>query len=117
MILKGLPESFKPFAIHVTQSDVTVPFPEFKTKLRSYEDNVMKARVQPSARPAMCVVENAEIPLDNAKGDNSQLEYLPQKVKKSKTGIRRFFSHVWKTLKYSTLCCCCCCCCLSVETD
>ncbi|KAJ8378874.1 hypothetical protein AAFF_G00233760 [Aldrovandia affinis] len=61
------------------------------------------------------IVENIEIPLDNAKGDNHQLEDLPQKVKKSKTGIRRFFSRVWKTLKKSALCCCCCC--LSVETD
>ncbi|XP_055515553.1 ATP-dependent RNA helicase DDX19A isoform X1 [Leucoraja erinacea] len=62
MILKGLPESFKPFAIHVTQSEQAMPFAEFKTKLRSYEDmekmraaasddNVMKARVQPSVRP------------------------------------------------------------------
>ncbi|KAJ8355166.1 hypothetical protein AAFF_G00088970 [Aldrovandia affinis] len=62
------------------------------------------------------IVENIEIPLDNVKGDNRQLEDLPQKVKKSKTGIRRFFSRVWKTLKKSALCCCCCCC-LSVETD
>lgn len=38
MVLKGLPESFKPFAIHVTQSDETITFAEFKTKLRSYED-------------------------------------------------------------------------------
>lgn len=35
MILKGLPESFKPFSIFVTQSDDS--FAEFKTKLRSYE--------------------------------------------------------------------------------
>lgn len=55
MILKGLPESFKPFTTHVTQSDVTMTFAEFKMKLRCYEDtekmhatatddNVMKAR-------------------------------------------------------------------------
>ena len=55
MILKGLPESFKPFSIFVTQSDETLSFAEFKTKLRSYEntesmrtaaadDNVMGAR-------------------------------------------------------------------------
>lgn len=61
MVLKGLPESFKPFTIHVTQRDDTMPFVEFKTKLRSYEDtekmrttatedNVMKARVQPGVR-------------------------------------------------------------------
>lgn len=61
MVLKGLPESFKPFTIHVTQRDETMPFAEFKTKLRSYEDNekmratttednVMKARAQPGGR-------------------------------------------------------------------
>lgn len=53
MILKGLPESFKPFVIHVTQGDENLTFAEFKTKLRSFEDtekyrsnsddNVMKA--------------------------------------------------------------------------
>ncbi|XP_038575340.1 uncharacterized protein LOC119903019 [Micropterus salmoides] len=53
IVLKGLPESFKPFAIHITQSDEQMTFGEFKTKLRSYEstekfsaistdDNVMK---------------------------------------------------------------------------
>ena len=55
MILKGLPESFKPFAIHVTQSDEKITFAEFKTKLRSFEstekfgansgdDSVMKVK-------------------------------------------------------------------------
>lgn len=38
MVLKGLPESFKPFTIYVTQRDETISFAEFKTKLRSYED-------------------------------------------------------------------------------
>ena len=61
MVLKGLPESFKPFAIHITQIDLTIRFAEFKTKLRSYEDtermrtlppehNVMRARKQLRAR-------------------------------------------------------------------
>ncbi len=56
MILKGLPDSFKLFSIHITQSDEKLTFTEFKTKLRSYEstkkfnaacsedDSVMKVR-------------------------------------------------------------------------
>lgn len=54
MILKGLPESYKPFAIHITQSSEELTFVQFKSRLRSYEetekfdpktksDNVMKA--------------------------------------------------------------------------
>ena len=57
MVLKGLPESFKPFDIFATQSDETLMFADFKMKLRSYEntenmrkaaadDNVMGARAQ-----------------------------------------------------------------------
>lgn len=37
MILKGLSDSFKPFSIHITQSDEKITFAESKTKLRSYE--------------------------------------------------------------------------------
>ncbi|XP_077357483.1 uncharacterized protein LOC144032098 [Festucalex cinctus] len=37
MVLKGLPDTFKPFSVHVTQSDEKITFAEFKTKLRSYE--------------------------------------------------------------------------------
>lgn len=36
MILKGEPGSFKPSAIHFTQSDVNIMFAEVKTKLRSF---------------------------------------------------------------------------------
>ncbi|PIK36609.1 hypothetical protein BSL78_26554 [Apostichopus japonicus] len=56
MILRGLPDSFKPFAIHITQSNDEITFTKFKSKLRSFEetekfrveshdksDNVMKA--------------------------------------------------------------------------
>lgn len=61
MVLKGLPETFKLFAIHVSQSKDRMTFPEFKTKLRSYEnienmriaeseDNEMKVGVRFSTR-------------------------------------------------------------------
>ncbi|XP_019717215.1 uncharacterized protein LOC109510950 [Hippocampus comes] len=56
MVLKGLPESFKPFAVHVTQSEEKLKFADFKTRLRPYEDaeklcaqvsdNVMKVNVK-----------------------------------------------------------------------
>lgn len=63
MVLKGLPESFKLFSIFVTQSDETLSFAGFKTKLRSYEntegmrtavaeDNVMGARTHSSRASA-----------------------------------------------------------------
>ncbi len=56
MILKGLPDSYKPFAIHTTQSSEELTFTQFKSKLRSYEetekfddkpksDNVMKVDI------------------------------------------------------------------------
>lgn len=73
MVLKGLPESFNPFAVHVTQRDETISFAEFKAKLRSYEDtekmwvaatgdNVMKARMQQQqrGRPASAADGGAE---------------------------------------------------------
>lgn len=37
MVVKGLPDSYKPFVVHITQTNGTVTFSEFKTKLRSYE--------------------------------------------------------------------------------
>ena len=38
MVLKGLPESFKPFVVVVTQSDKQQTFTEFKAALRSFEE-------------------------------------------------------------------------------
>lgn len=37
MILKGLPDVFKPFSVPVTQSNEKLSFADFKTRLRSYE--------------------------------------------------------------------------------
>lgn len=63
MVLKGLPESFKPFSIHVAHTDDKITFAEFKTKLRSFEetekvktaessDNVMKTQGKTGRQPA-----------------------------------------------------------------
>lgn len=38
MILKGLPESYKPLAIHVTKSTSEITFTESKVQLRSFEE-------------------------------------------------------------------------------
>ena len=38
MILKGLPESYKPLAIHITLSTSEITFTEFKVQLRSFEE-------------------------------------------------------------------------------
>ena len=61
MILKGLPESYKPFAVHITQSTNEFSFTTFKSQLKSFEetekfatrssgDQIMKAEF-PSDRP------------------------------------------------------------------
>lgn len=52
MVLRGLPDSFKPLAVHITQNEDDVTFTDFKRRLRVYEetekmkvattDNVMK---------------------------------------------------------------------------
>ena len=56
MVVKGLPDSYNPFVVHITQTNDTITFRDFKTKLQSSEstekygksdvnveeDNVMK---------------------------------------------------------------------------
>lgn len=39
MVLNGLPDSFKPLAVHVTQNEVNVVFADFKRRLRVYEES------------------------------------------------------------------------------
>lgn len=59
MILGGLPDSFKPFAVHMTQNEDNITFTEFKRILRvcedsekknktNFTDNVMKTSVRQS---------------------------------------------------------------------
>ena len=76
MILKGLPESFKPFAIHVENNEDNLKFAEFKTKLRSFEDiekfttaessdNEMKTVARTGRRPAKSNAQNSVSDDDN----------------------------------------------------
>lgn len=62
MVLKGLPESFKPFAMHVAHTDDDIMFADYKTKLQSFEeteniratesnDSVMKTQGRTGRRP------------------------------------------------------------------
>ena len=54
MILKGLPESFKPLVVHVTQSPTEVTFSQFKSHLRSFEETE-RLRTKPKADQVMKV--------------------------------------------------------------
>lgn len=62
MVLNGLPDSFKPLAVHVTQNEDNVTFADFKRRLMVYEesekmnkaestDNVMKTYVKQGRGP------------------------------------------------------------------
>lgn len=62
MILRGLPDAFKPLAVHITQNEDDVTFTDFKRRLRIYEeaekmkgiestDNVMKAHIKQGRGP------------------------------------------------------------------
>ncbi|XP_057681101.1 uncharacterized protein LOC130909053 [Corythoichthys intestinalis] len=77
MVLKGLPESYKPFAVHVAHTDENMTFAEFKTKLRSFEeteklnaaetsDRVMKTKARASKQTTKAnardrIKDNAEL--------------------------------------------------------
>ena len=39
MVMKGLPPSYKPFIVFVTQSDKVMTFLQFKTSIRTFEEN------------------------------------------------------------------------------
>ena len=39
MVLKGLPSSYKPFVVVITQSEKMMNFSEFKTAIRTFEEN------------------------------------------------------------------------------
>ncbi|KAJ8014741.1 hypothetical protein DPEC_G00018870 [Dallia pectoralis] len=94
MILKGLPESYQPFAIHKTESIEELTF---KGKLRSYEetekfdtkiktDNVMKVDIS-SVWPAMNV-EN-EIAANGAAASGAATtgaQHIPMRPARGTTG-------------------------------
>lgn len=63
MVLRGLPDIFKPLAVHITQNEDDVTFTDFKRRLRIYEeaekmkgtestDNVMKTQTRQGKGPA-----------------------------------------------------------------
>ena len=57
MILKGLPDSCKPFSIHVTQSAREITFAKFKSMLRSFEETEKL-----NTKPKVDQVMKAEFP-------------------------------------------------------
>ena len=60
MILKGLPDMYKPFAIHITQSASEITFTNFKSMLRSFEETEKF-----HAKPIVEQIMKAEAPLAN----------------------------------------------------
>ena len=57
MILKGLPDSYKPFSIHVTQSASEITFAKFKSMLRRFEETEKL-----NTKPKVDQVMKAEFP-------------------------------------------------------
>ncbi|XP_061925349.1 uncharacterized protein LOC133664601 isoform X2 [Entelurus aequoreus] len=70
VLLKGLPDVFKPFSVHVTQRDDNLTFAELKTKLGSYESaekfgaadsgEDRRVKVEEEDHTLACKVEQAE---------------------------------------------------------
>lgn len=69
MILNGLPDSYKPLTVHITQNEDNVTFTDFKRRLRIYEeaekmntaesaDNVMKTCVRSGRGPTKTHASN-----------------------------------------------------------
>lgn len=58
MVLKGLPENFRPFVVAVTQRDGEMTFTEFKTLLRSFEETE-KSREQHESSKGDSVMSSA----------------------------------------------------------
>jgi len=57
MVLKGLPQSYKPFVVVVTQSEKQQTFNKFKAALRSFEDTE-KARTADNNDPILKAEDN-----------------------------------------------------------
>ncbi|XP_035986711.1 uncharacterized protein LOC118560093 [Fundulus heteroclitus] len=66
MILKGLPDEFKPFSVYITQSDEELTFAQFKMKLRS-----------DGSTEKLCVAGSAEDCVMKVKGRDNWSIKLP----------------------------------------
>ncbi|XP_057691338.1 uncharacterized protein LOC130915376 isoform X1 [Corythoichthys intestinalis] len=66
MVLKGLPESYTPFAVNVAHTDENMTFVEFKTKLRSFGETeelyrVMKTQARASKQTTKANARDQEL--------------------------------------------------------
>lgn len=53
MMLGGLPDSFKPLAVHVTQNEDNITFADFKRRLRVYEESEKMKMTEPTTDKVM----------------------------------------------------------------
>jgi len=67
MVLKGLPQSYKPFVVVVTQSEKQQTFSEFKASLRSFEDTE-KARAADNNDSILKAEDNFQPPKPPVRG-------------------------------------------------